>query len=99
MRAWGTNPVSNVNILYAVTGAMAMAYGLLLLWNAKNADSQADKQDWLRSEEVTKSRFNSLQNMRYLMKPERQNISFSKSKGRAYAMIAMGIALIVIAFT
>jgi hypothetical protein len=91
--------VSNVSILYAVTGAMAMAYGLLLLWSAKNADRDAGKQDWLHSEEVTKSRFNTLQNMRYLIKPERQNISFSKSKGRAYAMIAMGIALIVIAFT
>jgi hypothetical protein len=91
--------VSNVSILYAVTGAMAMAYGLLLLWSAKHADRDAGKQDWLHSEEVTKSRFNTLQNMRYLMKPERQNISFSKSKGRAYAMIAMGIALLVIAFT
>ncbi len=91
--------MSNISILYAATGAMAMAYGLLLLWNAKHADKEAGKQDWLKSEEVTKSRFNSLQNMRYLMKPERQNISFSKSKGRAYAMIAMGIALIVIAFT
>jgi hypothetical protein len=48
---------------------------------------------------VTKSRFNTLQNMRYLIKPERQNISFSKSKARAYAMIAMALALIVIAFT
>ncbi len=91
--------MSNVSILYAVTGAMAMAYGLLLLWSAKHADSQAGKQDWLHSEEVTKSRFNTLQNMRYLIKPERQSISFSKSKGRAYAMIAMGIALLVIAFT
>ena len=91
--------MSNISILYAVTGAMAMAYGLMLLWSAKHADKEAGNQDWLRSEEVTKSRFNTLQNMRYLMKPERQNISFSKSKGRAYAMIAMGIALIVIAFT
>ena len=76
-----------------------MAYGLLLLWSAKHADQDAGKQDWLHSEEVAKSRFNTLQNMRYLIKPERQNISFSKSKGRAYAMIAMGIALLVIAFT
>lgn len=91
--------MSKVSILYAVTGFMAMAYGLLLLWSAKAADRETGKQDWLNSEEVTKSRFNSLQNMRYLIRPERQNISFSKSKGRAYAMIALGIALIVMAFT
>lgn len=78
---------------------MAVAYGLLLLWSAKRADRQSDKQDWMNSDEVTKSRFNSLQNMRYLIRPERLNISFSKSKGRAYAMIAVGIALLVMAFT
>jgi hypothetical protein len=33
------------------------------------------------------------------MKPERKNISFSRSKGRAYAMLAIGLALIVMAFT
>ena len=91
--------MSKVSILYAVTGLMAMVYGLLLLWSAKLADQDTGKQDWLHSEEVTKSRFNSLQNMRYLIRPERQNISFSKSKGRAYAMIALGLALLVLAFT
>ncbi len=91
--------MSKVSILYAVTGLMALAYGLLLLWSAKHADREGDKQDWLNSEEVTKSRFNSLQNMRYLMRPDRQNISFSKSKGRAYAMIGIGLALLVMAFT
>ena len=91
--------MSKVSTLYLVTGLMAAAYGLLLLWSAKNADSQAGKQDWLHSEEVTKSRFNTLQNMRYLIRPERQNISFSRSKGRAYAMIALGLALLVLAFT
>jgi hypothetical protein len=91
--------VSKVSILYAVTGLMAVAYGLLLLWSAKLAGQQSDKQAWMNSDELTKSRFNSLQNMRYLMRPERQNISFSKSKGRAYAMIALGLALLVMAFT
>jgi hypothetical protein len=85
--------------LYAITGLIAVAYGLLLLWSTKHADQESGRQDWMNSEEVTKSRFNSLQNMRYLMRPDRQNISFSKSKGRAYAMIGIGIALIVMAFT
>lgn len=91
--------MSKVSILYAVTGLMALVYGLLLLWSAKMADQDKGKQDWLHSEEVTQSRFNNLQNMRYLIRPDRQNISFSKSKGRAYAMIGLGIALIVMAFT
>lgn len=91
--------MSKVSILYAITGLIAVAYGLLLLWSTKHADQESGRQDWMNSEEVTKSRFNSLQNMRYLMRPDRQNISFSKSKGRAYAMIGIGIALIVTAFT
>jgi hypothetical protein len=86
-------------MLYAVTGLLAVVYGLLLLWSAKHAAAGEAKQDWMHSEEVTQSKFNSLQNMRYLIRPERQNISFSKSKGRAYAMIAIGLALIVMAFT
>jgi hypothetical protein len=35
----------------------------------------------------------------YLIRPERQNISVSRSKGRAYAMIAIGLALSVMSFT
>ena len=91
--------MSKINVLFAVTGLMAVAYGLMLLWSAKNSGTEAGKRDWMNSEEVTRSRFNSLQNMRYLIRPDRQNISFSKSKGRAYAMIAIGLALIVMAFT
>ena len=91
--------MSKVSTLYLVTGLMAVVYGLLLLWSAKNADAGQGKQDWMHSEEVTKSRFNTLQNRRYLIRPERQNISFNKSKGRAYAMIGIGLALIVMAFT
>ena len=91
--------MSKVSTLYLVTGLLAMVYGLLLLWSAKNAAASEDKQSWMHSEEVTKSRFNTLDNMRYLVRPERQNISLSKSKGRAYAMIAIGLALIVMAFT
>jgi hypothetical protein len=48
---------------------------------------------------VKNSPYNKMENMRYLVKPERKNISFSKSKGRAYGMLAIGIALLVLAFT
>ena len=91
--------MSKVNLLFAVTGLLAVVYGLMLLWSVKRANDRSDEKDWIHSEEVTRSRFNTLDNMRYLLRPERQNISFSKSKGRAYAMIAMGLALIVMAFT
>lgn len=88
-----------MSLLYLVTGAMACVYGALLLWSAKNAGAEPGTEHWLNSEEVRQSRFNSLENMRYFMKPERKNISFSRSKGRAYAMLAIGLALIVMAFT
>ncbi len=88
-----------MSFLYLVTGVMACVYGLLLLWSAKNADDEPGPDHWLNSEEVKQSRFNTLENMRYLVKPERKNISFSRSKGRAYAMLAIGLALIAMAFT
>ena len=66
---------------------------------AKQADKQQEQRKWMQAEEVVNSRFNKLENMRYLLRPERKNISFSKSKGRAYAMLAIGLALIVMAFT
>jgi len=88
-----------MSLLYLVTGVMACVYGAMLLWSAKNADAEPGADHWLNSEEVKQSRFNSLENMRYFMKPERKNISFSRSKGRAYAMLAVGLALIVMAFT
>jgi hypothetical protein len=91
--------VSTTSVLYLVTGLMACLYGGLLLWSAKTAGPEPDQDHWMNSEEVRSSRFNKLENMRYLMKPERKNISFSKSKGRAYAMLAIGLALIVMAFT
>jgi len=90
--------MSEVSVLLAVTGGIAVIYSLLLLWSAKQGDEELAGQDWLKSEEVTRSKFNTLQNMRYFLRPERQNISFSKNKSRAYAMLAVGIALLVMAF-
>jgi len=86
-------------ILFLVIGVVAIVYGLLLLWSAAQSGREMGQQAWLKSEEVAKSRFNSLHNMRYLLRPERQNISFSKSKARGYAMLAIGIAFLVMAFT
>ena len=91
--------MSKVSVLYLVTGLMCCVYGGLLLWSAKQEGRELGPDHWLNSEEVRSSRFNKLDNMRFLMKPERKNISFSKSKGRAYAMLAIGIALLVMAFT
>ena len=91
--------MSKMSLLYLVTGLMACVYGAMLLWSAKNAGEEPGPDHWINSEEVKQSRFNSLENMRYFMKPERKNISFSRSKGRAYAMLAVGFALIVMAFT
>ena len=88
-----------VSILYLVTGLMACLYGGLLLWSAKDVAQEPGPDHWMNSEEVKNSRFNKLDNMRYLMKPERKSISFSRSKGRAYGMLAIGLALIVLAFT
>lgn len=85
--------------LFLITGIVAVVYGLLLLWNAKQGDKEQEQRKWMQAEEVVNSRFNKLENMRYLLRPERKNISFSKSKGRAYAMLAIGLALIVMAFT
>lgn len=91
--------MSNESRLFLITGVVALVYGLLLLWNAKQSDKQQELRKWMQAEEVVNSRFNKLDNMRYLLRPERKNISFSKSKGRAYAMLAIGLALIVMAFT
>jgi hypothetical protein len=95
----GPKQVSKTSLLYLVTGLMACVYGGLLLWSAKNAGDEPGPDHWLNSEEVKKSPFNKMDNMRFLVKSERKSISFSKSKGRAYGMLAIGIALLVLAFT
>ena len=87
-----------MSVLYLVTGLMACLYGGLLLWSAQHEGRELDADHWLNSDEVKNSPFNKLDNMRYLIKPERKNISFSRSKGRAYAMLAVGLSLIVMAF-
>ena len=91
--------MTKASVLYLVTGLMCCVYGGLLLWSAKNAGDEPGPDHWINSPEVKNSPHNKMENMRYLVKPERKSISFSKSKGRAYAMLAIGIALLVMAFT
>ena len=85
--------------LLAITGVLAVTYGGLILWNLAGARRELEQQAWLESEEIRSSKLNSMQNMRHLLQPERKNISFSRSKGRGYAMLALGIVLLVFAFT
>ncbi len=91
--------MSLIKSLFVVAGALALIYGALILWSVSSSEKDVQQEDWLKSEELTHSKFNSLKNMRHLLQPERQNISFSRSRARGYAMIAVGIALIVLAFT
>ncbi|MHB8423989.1 MAG: hypothetical protein ACYDB9_02390 [Gammaproteobacteria bacterium] len=90
--------MSLIKTLFVVAGALALIYGALILWSVSSGEKDVQQEDWLKSEELTHSKFNSLKNMRHLLQPERQNISFSRSRARGYAMIAVGIALTVLAF-
>lgn len=91
--------MTKVSLLFIITGAVAIIYGALILWNAAGGRKEVAQEAWLKSAEIRSSKFNSIENMRYLLRPERQNISFSRSRARGYAMLAIGIALIVMAFT
>ena len=88
-----------VNILYLAAGVLAIIYGALILWSIASSAKDVKQADWLKSEEIARSKFNSLKNMRHLLQPERQNISSSRSRARGYAMLAVGIVLIVFGFT
>jgi hypothetical protein len=91
--------VSLVSGLLAVTGVLACIYGALILRNLSGTRPQDIEPEWLQSDEIRSSKFNTLGNMRHLLQPERKNISFSQSRGRGYAMLAIGILLLVFAFT
>lgn len=88
-----------INSLFVAAGVLAILYGVVILWSIASGAKDVKQEDWLKSEEITHSRFNSLKNMRHLLQPERQNISFSRSRVRGYAMVAVGVALIVLGFT
>jgi hypothetical protein len=91
--------MSLVNKLFLAAGALAIIYGLVILWSIVSGNKDVKQADWLRSEEVTRSRFYNLKHMRHLLEPERPNIRSSRSRMRGYAMIAIGIVLIVFGLT
>lgn len=84
--------------LLVVTGVLAMLYGAALLWSASTARKDLPQQDWMQSDEIRGSKFNNLQHLKYLVNSSRPSISFNRSKGRAYAMLAIGLALLAFAF-
>jgi uncharacterized membrane protein HdeD (DUF308 family) len=88
-----------INKLFLAAGALAIIYGLVILWTIASSAKDVKQADWLTSEEVTRSRFYNLKHMRHLLQPERRNISSSRSRMRGYAMLVLGIILIVFGLT
>lgn len=86
-------------ILFLTAGVLAILYGLVILWSVASGNREVRQADWLTSEEVKRSPHHSFKNLRHLLEPERQNISFSRSRVRGYAMVAIGIILIVLGVT
>lgn len=87
------------SIVFLVAGALAIVYGLLVLWSAAGRGSDTGSDDWLKSEEVTRSEYHRLGYLKHLLDPARKNISTGRSKGRGYAMVTIGIVLIVFGIT
>lgn len=85
--------------LLLLTGLLALLYGAALLWSIAAGSKDLQQEDWLKSDEVRNSKFNNLHHLRYLINNSRPSISFNRSKGRAYAMLAIGLVLLVFAFT
>jgi uncharacterized membrane protein HdeD (DUF308 family) len=88
-----------INKLFLVAGVLAIIYGLVILWTIASSARDVKQPDWLTSEEVIRSRFYNLKHMRHLLQPDRRNISSSRSRMRGYAMLAIGIVLIVFGLT
>ncbi|HEX5340729.1 MAG TPA: hypothetical protein VFX47_07595 [Gammaproteobacteria bacterium] len=85
--------------LLTVTGILAMLYGISILWVVAASHKDLKQDAWLESDEVRDSKFNNLHHLRYLINGKRSSISSSRSKGRGYAMLAVGIVLLAFAFT
>ncbi|HKT32822.1 MAG TPA: hypothetical protein VJS89_10100 [Gammaproteobacteria bacterium] len=90
--------MNTFNIVFLVAGALAILYGVLVLWSAAGRGG-TESDEWLKSEEVTNSKYHRLGYLKNLLDPERKNISTGRSKGRGYAMVAIGIVLIVFGIT
>ncbi|MGH8283745.1 MAG: hypothetical protein ACRESE_07875 [Gammaproteobacteria bacterium] len=88
-----------VNSVFIAAGILATIYGAMILWSAAISKQDARQDDWLHSDEIIQSKFNKMEHLRHMLQPERRSISFSRSKARGYAMVVIGIVLIVFAFT
>ncbi|MDE2235512.1 MAG: hypothetical protein KGL13_02635 [Gammaproteobacteria bacterium] len=86
-------------IVFLTAGVLAILYGLVILWSVASGNREVRQSDWLKSEEVKRSPHHSFKNLRHLLEPERRNISISRSRVRGYAMVAIGIVLIVFGVT
>ncbi|MGH8399993.1 MAG: hypothetical protein ACRESU_02725 [Gammaproteobacteria bacterium] len=91
--------MSLISGLLMMTGILAMLYGAAILWVVAASRKDMQQDAWLKSDEVRSSKFNSLHHLRYLINDARPSISSSRSKGRGYVMLAIGLVLLVFAFT
>ncbi|MBU6469777.1 MAG: hypothetical protein KGL00_05540 [Gammaproteobacteria bacterium] len=91
--------MTSFNIVFLVAGVLAILYGLLVLWSAADRAGGAHSDDWIKSDEVTHSKYHRLGYLKHMLDPARKNISTGRSKGRGYAMVAIGIVLIVFGIT
>ena len=91
--------MTTFSIVFLVAGVLAILYGLLVLWSAAGRGGGTGSEDWLNSEEVTHSKFHRVGYLKHMLDPARKNISTGRSKGRGYAMVAIGIVLIVFGLT
>ena len=88
-----------LNLIFVTAGVLAILYGLLILWSVASNQRDPKQSDWLHSEEITRSKFHNTEHLRHLLEPERKIISTGRSKSRGYAMVAIGIVLIVFGIT
>ncbi|MGH8377506.1 MAG: hypothetical protein ACRER7_00975 [Gammaproteobacteria bacterium] len=88
-----------VNSVFIVAGVLAIIYGAMILWSVAVSKQDVKQGDWLHSDEIIQSKFNKMEHLKHILQPERQSISFSRSKARGYAMVVIGIVLIVFGIT
>lgn len=89
--------MNTLTIAFLVAGVLAIAYGAMILWSVAVSRRDLQQGDWLKSDEVLHSKYHDLRYLRHMLNPEQKMISTGRSKGRGYAMVAIGIALIAFA--
>lgn len=89
--------MNTLTIAFLVAGVLAIAYGAMILWSVAVSRRDLQQDDWLKSDEVLHSKYHNLRYLRHVLNPDQKMISTGRSKGRGYAMVAIGIALIAFA--